>query len=199
MKRILCLSLLALLLLPAAGEAQRRTTVTWGRQNPFSFTPYVGAFKDAYDLEADDSDLGWMIGFRAGYQEGQRTRLHLNLGYATSNDVATRPFPDSGVRDNQWVMLTAGGDFALVPGTTSIAVGADAGVAWRQVSSEDDIVVGTGDDGWGTYELVAPSLTLRHHFSQRTSLALTLQDYIFNVLEGDVEHSPALALGLSFR
>lgn len=200
MKRIACVVVLLALTVPVSADAQRRHSSGW-RANPFSFTPYAGAYKDAYDLEADGSDLGWLIGFKAGYHESERTTFHLNLGYAQANDVGSRGGFNPTVLDNQWVILTAGGDFKLVPGTTSIAVGVDAGVAWRKVSVDEPDVVPTGDssEGWGTYELVAPALVLRHQFSPRSSLSLTVQDYIMDVLEGPVEHSPALSVGLSFR
>ena len=48
-----------LALLPDGAEAQRR-----GRYNEFSFSPYVGAYKDAYDVGGDDSDLGFLAAVR---------------------------------------------------------------------------------------------------------------------------------------
>jgi hypothetical protein len=183
-------SLSLLLLLPDSADAQRR------RDNLFSFSPYVGAYRDAYDFEADGSDLGWLIGFKAGHELGARAHLHLNLGYAQANDVGTRPTFLSPVVDNQWVLLTGGGDFALVPGPTTIAVVGDVGMAWRRTTTEDN--TSEFDSGWGTYALAAPGLIVRHTFTPRTALWLSLQDYIFDVLE-ESEHAPALTLGLSFR
>jgi hypothetical protein len=191
MRTIAGVSLALIILLPDAADAQRR-----GRYNEFSFSPYVGAYKDAYDLAADGSDLGFMVGFKAGWEAGARTNLHLNLGYAQADDVASRGTVASPVYDNQWVLLTAGGDFALVPGPTSIALAADAGVGWRRTRIDEPD--GLDGGGWGTYEVVAPGLTLRHRFTQRTAFWMSLQDYIFDVLE-DAEHSPALTIGLSFR
>ena len=186
--------LILALALPGAAEAQRR-----GSYNPFSFTPYVGAYRDAYDLQADDSNLGWMIGFRAGYHESRRLTLHANLGYAETNDVGTRAPLSDAIYDNQWVLLTGGADFALVPGNTSIAVGADAGVAWRNNDGSGSDIDPAPASGWAAYEIVVPSLIVRHGLSTGTSLSLSLQDYIFDVFEGTVEHSPALTLGLTFR
>ena len=196
MKVIAGVVLIMALMAPQAAEAQRRNS--WGATNPYSFSPYVGVYKDAYDRAADGSDVGWMVGFKAGYQEGDRTTFHLNLAYAHANDVASRTVLNNTVVDNRWVITTVGGDFALVPGTTSIAIGLDAGVAWRSNTTS----TAGGDarsDGWATYETVAPALTLRHHFSQRSSLSLSAQDYILDFFEGPVQHSPALTLGLSFR
>jgi|SRR5919108_365921 hypothetical protein len=193
MRTIAAVSLALLILLPDFVEAQRR----W-RYNEFSFSPYVGAYKDAYDVGADGSDLGFLVGFKAGWEPGARTILHLNLGYAQADDVASRGTIASPVYDNQWVLLTGGGDFALVPGPTSIALTAEAGIAWRRtpIDEPDDVDIDAG--GWGTYEVAAPGLTLRHRFSPRTGFWISLQDYIFDALE-DAEHSPALTLGLSFR
>jgi hypothetical protein len=195
MKKIALFALFALLL-PAAGEAQRRGA---GCCNSFSFAPYLGAYKDAYDLEADNSDLGWMIGFKAGYDVGDRVRLLGNLGYAEANDVATHAAL-APIIDNEWVILTGGAEFALVPGTTSINLAAEAGVSWRRTTADDADDVETGfDNGWGSYETLIPALTLRHQFSQRAGLFVTAQDMIMSFLEDDTQHSPALTLGLSFR
>ncbi|HEX6309345.1 MAG TPA: hypothetical protein VFZ69_14210 [Longimicrobiales bacterium] len=193
MKRIACLAVAGLLLVPADADAQRRH-----RYNAFSFSPYIGAFKDAYDLEADDSDVGWLLGFRGGYQASRRLELHLNLGYAHVGDVATRPLPTDPILDNRWVLLTGGADFALVPGNTSIAVGADVGVGWRQTKARDD--TGTpGSDQWASYETAVPSLTIRHQLTPRVGIFASAQDYIFDVLEGPVQHSPAFTAGLTLR
>ncbi|HEX6135679.1 MAG TPA: hypothetical protein VFZ24_17025 [Longimicrobiales bacterium] len=194
MKRITCLAIAALLCLSADADAQRRH-----RNNPFSFSPYVGAFMDAYDLEADDSNVGWLLGFRAGYRKGQRLDLHLNLGYAHVDDVATRPLPTDPIHDNRWVLLTGGADFALIPGSTSVAVGADIGVGWRQTKPRDPPPGAAGSFGWAAYETAVPSLTLRHQFTPRAGIFLSAQDYIFDLLEGPVQHSPALTFGLTLR
>lgn len=196
MNRIAGLVLLLVVFLPDAADAQRRGT----RYNQFSFSPYVGVYKDAYDIGADDSDLGWMVGFKAEYHESSRLTLHANLGYAESNDVATRVLSHDPVYDNQWVILTGGAAFALVPGNTSIAVGADAGVAWRQTDAPDNLTgASAAGEGWGAYEVIVPTLSLRHRFTQRTSVYASLHDYISDVLEGNAQHSPALTVGMSFR
>jgi hypothetical protein len=189
MKKVVVFVLFAALL-PASLEAQRRS------DNSFSFSPYVGAYKDAYDLEADGSDLGWMIGFKAGYEFTSRIRAFANLGYAEVNDVATRAFL-APIIDNEWILLTLGGEFGIVPGATSINLGLEAGVGWRRTTSEDDENDAT--DGWGSYETVIPTLSVRHQFSPRGALFVTAGDMIMDFLEGSAEHSPALTLGLSFR
>lgn len=202
MKTGICTLIMLALLLPAlpdTTEAQRRTN--FNRTNPFSFSPYVGMYKDAYDAAADGSDLGWLLGFKAGYHMSDRAGLHLNFGYAQANDVATRPTIGDGVIiDNQWVIMTVGGEFALVPGNTSVALGTDVGVAWRHTDAdESEGTILDGEGGWGSYEVVAPALTLRHQFSARTGVFASVHDYITDVFEGPVQHSPALTFGLTFR
>jgi hypothetical protein len=194
MRTIAGVSLALVILLPSSLDAQRR-----GRYNEFSFAPYVGAYKDAYDVADDGSDLGYLLGFKAGWEASQRLNLHLNLAYAQADDVASRGPVGSPIYDNHWVLLTGGGDFALVPGPTSISLAVDAGVGWRRtpIDEPDDVDL-PGDEGWGSYPLLAPGLTLRHRFSGRTAFWMSLQDYIFDVIE-DAENSPALTLGLSFR
>jgi len=187
------------LLLPADADAQRRSHTN--RYNAYSFAPYGGAFMDAYDVEADGSNLGGLVGFRAGYQESPRFNLHLNLGYAHTDDVAARPTGiDEPVYDNQWVLLTAGGDFALVPGNTSISIGTDLGVGWRRTRADQPPVGTTVNElRWTAHEVVAPALILRHHFTPRAGIYASVQDYIFDVLDGTAQHSPAITVGLTLR
>jgi hypothetical protein len=199
MKIIAYAALALALVLPADAEAQRRSNAY--RYNHYSFEPYAGAFMDAYDVEADGSNLGWLVGFRAGYQESPRFNLHINLGYAHTNDVADRPTGvDDPVYDNQWVLLTAGGDFALVPGNTSISLGTDFGVGWRRTRADDPPAGTTVDElSWTAHEVVAPALVLRHQFTPRAGIYASVQDYIFDVLDGTAQHSPAFTVGLTLR
>jgi hypothetical protein len=96
---------------------------------------------------------------------------------------------------NQWVLLAAGGDYALVPGPMSIAAGADAGVAWRNTRHAAD----AGEaQSWGAYPMLAPTLTLRQHLGERAALALTGQLMVLDVFSS-AQLSPALTLGLSIR
>jgi len=193
MKRSAWFVLAILLIAPDAADAQRRS---W-RYNSFSFSPYAGALFDAYDLEADDSNVGWLVGFRAGYQESPRFNLHLNTGYSKGNDIGTRAVASDPIFDNQWILLTAGADFTLVPGNASVAIGADGGVGWLRTKSRDPA---PGDDNsWTAYETVVPSLTIRYHFTPRAGIFFSAQDHIFDVFEGSVQHSPALTVGLSLR
>jgi hypothetical protein len=198
MKTVAILALAFALVAPADAQAQRRSNAH--RYNAFSFSPYAGLFMDAYDLEADDSNLGWIAGFRAGYQESPRFNLHLNLGYAHVDDVATRPLATDPIYDNTWVLLTGGADFALVPGTTSIAIGTDLGVGWRRTKADDPPAGVTVDDqSWAAYEIIVPALIVRHQFTPRAGIFASVQDYIFDVLEGTAQHSPAFTAGLTIR
>lgn len=189
--------MVAVLLVPQDAEAQRRGCC---RFNPYSFSPYGGVFMDAYDQEADGSNTGWIVGFRAGYEESDRFNLHLNLGYAQTDDVASRPAGiEAVVYDNQWVIATVGGDFVLVPGTTSIALGSDFGVGWRRTKAAEVPPGLTAEPSdWAAYEVVVPALTLRHHFNRRASIYGSASDYIFDIFDS-AQHSLAFTVGLTLR
>lgn len=197
MKTIACMTLALALLVPADAEAQRRSNAY--RYNAYSFSPYAGVLMDAYDAEVDGSNVGWIAGFRAGYRESPRFNVHLNFGYAQTGDVAPRPVVGVGtIFDNQWVLLTAGGDFALVPGNTSVSLGTDIGVGWLRTRPAGGSSGTEGPSGWSAHEVVAPALTIRHQFTPRAGIYGSVQDYIFDVLDA-VQHSPALTVGLTIR
>jgi hypothetical protein len=197
MRTIACLGVAVALLMPADAEAQRRGNSY--RYNSYSFSPYVGAFMDAYDLEADGSNTGWVAGFRAGYTESSRLDLHLNLGYAQTGDAGPHPaVGDFAIVDNQWVLLTAGGAFALVPGNTSISLGGDLGVGWLRTRFADPADV-VERQRWSAHDVIAPALILRHQFTPRVGIHGSVQDYIFDLLDGSAQHSPAFTAGLTIR
>src|SRR5688500_18620019 len=99
MKRccVLGLGAVALVIAPTVADAQakHRTRTTTNTRydddccyyNRFTFDPYAGGLKDAYDIGADD-DMGYLLGFRVGYQLGSRTRLLGNVGYSNTENVA---------------------------------------------------------------------------------------------------------------
>lgn len=196
MRTIACLTLTLALMMPADAEAQRRGNAY--RYNAYSFSPYAGAFMDAYDVEADGSNVGWVAGFRAGYQESSRLNLNLNLAYAETGDVGPHPAGDFALLDNQWVLLTAGGDFALVPGNTSIALGVDLGVGWLRTRFANGADV-QERPSWSAHDVVAPALILRHQLTPRIGLYGSAQDYILDLLDGSAQHSPALTAGFVIR
>lgn len=190
----------AWLLNPASAEAQRRPMSASG--NPWSFAPYAGAFSDPYDVSPDGRHTGWMVGFRVGYAMGDRTRLIGNLGYAESHDVTSGPIAvDRSVFDNQYILTTAGFEYDILPGNTSIALGVETGGAWREVAFAYRFSGGapaeSAGDGYTFYFAVVPALTVRHAFTPRTAFELGLRDYIFP--EDQVQHAPALSIGFRFR
>ena len=92
----------------------------------------------------------------------------------------------------------------MIPGRTSASLGLQLGAAWRKVTVDETIgnpLPGTdqSDDGYTAYEVLAPGLTVRHRLTPRAAIALTLEDYVFDLFEGPVDHSPAVSLGFSFR
>ena len=219
MRKLMFVLAAAVLAAPSFAEAQHskskrtqpRTTKVvrydnrdccWG--NRFSLEPYAGAMKDAYDGSIDDDNTGYLVGFRVGYQLSSRARLLGNVGYSRTDDVGD---PNGAanyfVYDNTWVFTTAGGEFDVVPGRTSAALGLQGGVAWRK--TDPDGIVGSPigspqeDPGFSSYEVVIPSLTVRHRLSNRMTFAVGLQDNIFDVFEGPARHSLAVTAGISFR
>jgi len=196
------LALAALVVAPSAAEAQRarRVEVEPAYGNRFSLEPYAGAYNDAYDLS--DAQTGFLFGMRLGYRLTSRARLLGNLGYAKTEDVAFSVAPGVAVYDNVWVLTTAGAEYDVIPGRTSASLGVEGGVGWRRTDlAEGDPAPGEdlSSDSFASYEVVAPALTLQHRLSTRAALRLSLQDYMFDVFEGPVDHSIALTLGIAFR
>jgi hypothetical protein len=199
LRKALLLMLLTVLLLPAEAAAQRRD---WRSDNPWSFSPYGGLFKDAYDISIDGADTGWLVGFRVGYEVSDRARLVGNVGYAESDDVSSGPITlNRIIYDNQYIITTGGLEYDILPGNTSVSLGAEAGGLWREVSF--DRVLGGGpadptlESGFTFYFVAVPTLTIRHGFTPRTALELGIRDFIQP--EDEVQHLPALMLGLRFR
>ena len=210
MIRRCALMLFALVALaPADAEAQRRRPVQIhierDRGNPFTFEPYAGFYRDAYDIGNDDDRTTYTLGMQLGHRLGSRGRLLGTIGYAKSDDVADNQGGSYNVFDNTWILTTAGAEYAVVPGNTNISVGAQAGVGWRKNTFEGTVgdvplpEQGQSDDGYASYDVVVPHVTVRYWVTRRAALTLRLQDYMFDVLEGPVDHSPAATLGVTIR
>ena len=174
----------------------------WG--NRFSFEPYAGAMNDAYDASPDDENTAYLVGFRVGYLLSGRTRLLGNIGYSKSDDVANSfGVPAYYVYDNTWVFTTAGGEFDVVPGRTSVSLGLQGGAAWRRLDFDGTVGTPIGnptpDDGFSAQEVLIPGLTLRHRLSNRMTVMAGVQDNIFDFLDGPAKHSLAVTAGIAFR
>ena len=208
MKRFLILGIAVLAVLPAAAQGQRKDRVyiveqRYGYVNRFSIEPYFGALKDAYDIGAG-GDTGYLVGFRVAYTLGWRWRLLGNFSYSNTEDVAnSERLADYFVYDNVWAIVTMGGEFRVIPGRASVALGLQGGVGWRQLDFEGAVgePQGTPVDkrGFKAYDMLLPSLTLRYETTTRTSVSLMLSDNMFAVFSGTTQNSPALTLGVSFR
>ena len=199
MKRAILLIVAGVLLAPLPGHAQRRVVM---KSNPFSFAPYAGAFKDAYDISADDENTGYIVGFRVGYDLGRRSRLVGDVAYAESDDVANSAgMINYNVYDNSWIMTTGGAEYDIIPGPTSVTLAAQAGAAWRKISLDETIGFPAPADesgGYSSHFIVVPRISVRHSFTSRTALDVSVQDFILPD-DSRVEHSPALTIGFSFR
>jgi len=193
------LTVLLLPLLPGELQGQRRD---WRDDNSWSFSPYGGLFRDAYDVSPDGKDTGWLAGFRVGYDVSDRARFVGNVGYAESDDVSSGPLTvNRVVYDNQYIITTGGIEYDILPGNTSVALGAEAGGLWREVAFDrilgGGIAEPTGESGFTFYFVAVPTLTVRHGFSPRTALEVGFRDFIQP--EDEVEHLPALTVGFRFR
>jgi hypothetical protein len=199
------LTVLALLIAwPGLAEAQRRKAHASDDRyyNRWSLEPYAGAFRDAYDLTG--TRTGYLLGVRVGYLLGSRWRLHGNVGYNETQDVAYSPIPTGIQYNNEWVLTTAGAEFDVVPGRTAGSIGVNAGVGWRRVQLDDESTIpGPGlnlaSNGFASYEVIVPSLTFRHRLTTRAALTARFEDYMFDVFDGTTDHSLAVTLGVSFR
>ena len=188
--------------MPESAHAQRsRVSVSFGKSNPFSFAPYVGGFKDAMDISEDDENTGYLIGFRTGYDLGRRTRLVADVAYGQSDDVANSAGAISfNTYDNNWIMTTGGVEYDILPGPTRVTFAAQAGSGWRKVSFDEAVGAPAEPDLSGGYVanlMLVPRISVRHTFSSRTSLDVSVLDQIFP--EDRVQHSPALTVGFMFR
>ncbi|HSL70373.1 MAG TPA: hypothetical protein VK864_09035 [Longimicrobiales bacterium] len=208
MKKWLMVSLAVLVVAPTAvdGQRQRRFVRNNGDccyGNRFYLEPYAGAMKDAYDIGAS-GDTGYLLGLHVGYILGSRVRLLGNFGYSNAEDVADSQGLNSYyVYDNVWLMTTAGAEFDVVPGRTSAALGLQIGAGWRKLDLEETIGSPADspldDDRYAAYEMLLPSLTLRHWFSSRVGISAALRDHMFDIFDGTVQHSPAITLGVTWR
>lgn len=202
-RTILALAVVGLLI-PADADAQRRRGGYDRGGNDFTFEPHVGFFRDAHDIGADDDRTTWLAGMRLGYRLTQRARLLGTLAYSQSDDVADAPDSDDyNLYDNTWIITTLGAEYDVIPGRTAVALGLQGGAGWRKTTFDE--AVGTpdapepSDDGYSAVDVVVPSITLRHWFARRAAITIGLQNYMFDVFEGPVDHSPAGSLGVTLR
>jgi hypothetical protein len=188
-------------LLPVSAQAQRRINISCCKKNPFSFAPYAGAWKDALDISQDDDNTGYLIGFRTGYDLGRRSRLVADIAYGETHDIAnTSGLLNYNVYNNEWIMTTGGVEYDIIPGPTSVTFAAQAGAGWRKVALDETVGVPQPQDqstGFEAQLLLAPRVTVRHSFSARTALDVSVLDQIFP--DDTVRHSPALTVGFIFR
>jgi hypothetical protein len=102
-----------------------------------------------------------------------------------------------------WVTTTAGGEFNVIPGRLSVALGMQFGVGWRQLDFERAVGSPVGEPvanrGFKAYDMLLPSLSIRYETTTRTSVSMQLADNMFNVFSGTTQNSPALTFGVSFR
>ena len=105
------------------------------------------------------------------------------------------------IYDNNWIMTTGGAEYNIIPGPTSVTLAAQAGAAWRKISLDDTVGFPAPTDesgGYSSHFIIVPRISVRHSFTGRTALDVSVQDFILPD-DSRVEHSPALTIGFSFR
>lgn len=171
--------------------------------NRWLFEPYAGAFKDAYDVSPDDENTSALLGLRVGYLKSARARLLANVGYSRSDNVVDPQATSHFIYDNTWIFTTAGGEFDVVPGSTSASIGIQAGAAWRRLDLDGQVGLPDGQpaaaEGFSAQTVVIPAALLRHRLFSRATLTAGVHDYIFEAFEGSAQHSIALTAGLALR
>lgn len=199
-RHILSLAILALAL-PVHAAAQEAPA-----GNPWFLESFAGAFHDSYDISPDGARTAAHFGIRIGYDLDPRTRVVGTLGYADSKNVSDpNGLTNHFVYGNTWVLSTIGAEYDLIPGRTRIALGLHAGAGWRRIDTEGRVgspapeTDAYGGDGFEAIDVLVPTITVRRDLTARAALSLGLQDHMFDVLEGPVDHSPAITLGISLR
>ena len=200
MRRIVFGTALSLVFAAAPAVAQDAAS------SRLSLEPYVGALNDSYDISPDGEKAALHLGLRLGYDLGARSRLLADVGYARASDVSNPSgLEDYFVYDNVWALTTLGAEYDAIPGRTSLALGLRVGAGWRRNDLSGKVGQPTPEQDWysgGGFTAIpvaVPSLTLRREVHPRAALSLTLQDNMLDVLEGPVDHSPAVTVGVTLR
>ncbi len=172
--------------------------------NRFSAELYAGVYFDRTYVGALDAGPAPLGGLRASYALSARTRLLADVGFTDLDAVTRVGSEDSYViwGAKEW-LTTAGAEFDLLPGRTSVSAGLEFGA----ILGEEDVerVVGSNvredfypDGGYSVSATAVPSIVVGRAVTRRAQLRLSIRDYIV------VDNAPwtqnlALALGLSLR
>lgn len=200
MRRILLGTVVSLAFAAAPAAAQELST------NRFRLEPYVGAFNDSYDISPDDENTGLRLGARLGYELGSRSRLLGDVAYTRTGNVSNpNGLENYFVYDNVWALTTVGAEYDVVPGPVSASLGLRAGAGWRRNDLSGKIGEPAPHTDWYSgggftpMDVVVPSLTVRLGSTRGAGVFVSLEDHIFDVLEGPADHSPSLSVGVSLR
>lgn len=171
----------------------------------FEVTPWIALLDDAYDIGADGS-LGVLFGVRGGWVASERIRIIANLGYGEVEDVARVPveLTDYHVFANRWILTTAGVEFDIYDDGTELLASLQLGGGWRRVVATDTVGeppddAFRGDDGYAFLDALVPAIVARQEVRPGLALEAGIADYMFDILEASVDHSPVVWLGLVIR
>jgi hypothetical protein len=209
MRRFLSIGLVALFVLPLAVHAQRKkdTYVVFEQccwANRWMLETYGGVVKDSYTVDGPKSNTGFLLGAHVAFRISPRTRALGNVAYSNVSIVGNSDgLPNFYTYNDVWVVTTVGGEFDVVPGRTSAAIGLQGGIGWRQLAVDDTIgvpiVPPVAEQNFTATIVLVPSLTVRYWITNRTGMSAAFTDHMFNVLEGPTLNSPSLTLAVMFR
>ena len=198
-RRVL-LAAAATALAAAPAAAQEPNVQMWSVQ------PFGGMFVDAYDVGADGSRTGGLLGLQVARRIGPGVRGVATVAYARVHDVAGRS-PGVGayhVLANEWVFAAVGPAFDATWRRATVTLSVQAGAAWRRTPvvglvgrTEVDPWVALGADSYSVTSVVIPGLAVRVPLSHRVSLAGAASVYGTSLDEGG-GRSRAFTLGLSY-
>lgn len=166
------------------------------------YSLYAGAIRSAYDVGADGSRTGPLVGLSISRPASGRSSLFANVAYARTSDVGSHAGSNYFRYDDSYRLATVGGEYAVIRGPWSVWVSVEAGARWRRTSADDPVGSPTteserGRGGSSVGELIVPGLTLRREIMPRGALTIAVRDYIMS-LEAP-KHSPGVLLGFTIR
>ena len=182
----------------------------------WSVQPSVGVLLDAYDMRADGSRAGALVGLQVA-RRISATAMHLtaSLAYARVNDVGLHPPSGESYRvyRNEWVFAAAGPAVELPVRRAIVSLSLQGGAAWRRTPDVglvgEPLIVDPdinspplpwlqrGSNDFSVTGVLVPGATVRIPLGRGVAAAAGASAYWSSFDEGG-EVSPAFTLGLSW-